>query len=115
MSNTLFRITVDKNNEQNNTIVESDSNDVKEAVTQSPLVTKIDDVGAQRKILVSTNFTLKEETIAGKQSAEFISENSTLNVIAIPYKSNSRVSMIKVHYFYNINFYKDSPSSNFSI
>ena len=54
------------------------------------------------------NFTLKEEIIAGKQCAEFISENSTLNVIAIPYKSNSAVSTIKVHYFYNTNFYKYS-------
>ena len=61
------------------------------------------------------NFILKEEFIVGKQLAEFISENSNLNVIAIPYKSNSVVSMIKVHYFYNTTFYKVSPSSNCSL
>ena len=53
--------------------------------------------------------------IAGKRFAEFISENSILNVIAMPYKFNSAVSMIKVHYFYNTNFYKDGPSSNCSL
>ena len=61
------------------------------------------------------NSALKEEIISGKQFAEFISRKSTLNVIAIPYKSNSAVSIIKVHYIYNTNFYKYSPSSNCSL
>ena len=53
MSNILFRSTGDKNNEQNNTIEESNSNDMEETVTQSPLVTQSDDVDTQRKIFVS--------------------------------------------------------------
>ena len=44
MSNILFRSTGDKNNEQNNTIEESNSNVVEETVTHSPLVTQSDDV-----------------------------------------------------------------------
>ena len=115
MSNILFRSTGDKSNEQNNTIEESNSNEVEETVTQSPLVIQSDDVDAQRKIFCFINFTLKEEIIAGKKFVEFIAENSTLNVIAIPCKSNSAVSMIKLRYFYNTNFYKDSPSANCSL
>ena len=53
MSNILFRSTGDKNNEQNNTIEESNSNDMEETVTQSPLVTQSDDVDTQHKIFVS--------------------------------------------------------------
>ena len=53
MSNILFRSTGEKNNEQNNTIEESNSNKVKETVTQSSLVTQSNDVDAQRKIFVS--------------------------------------------------------------
>ena len=53
MSNILFHSTGNKNNEQNNIIEESNSNDVEETVTQSPLVTQSDDVRAQRKIFVS--------------------------------------------------------------
>ena len=44
MSNILFRSTGEKNNEQNNTIEESNSNKVKETVTQSSLVTQSNDV-----------------------------------------------------------------------
>ena len=39
MPNILFRSTGGKNNDQNNTIEESNSNKVEETVTQSPLVT----------------------------------------------------------------------------
>ena len=46
MSNVLFRSSGDKNNEQNNTIEESNSNDMEETVTQSPLVKQSDDVDA---------------------------------------------------------------------
>ena len=53
MSHILFRSTGDKNNEQNNTIEESNSNDVEETDTQSPFVTQSDDVDAQSKIFVS--------------------------------------------------------------
>ena len=53
MSNILFRSTGDKNKEQNNTTEESNSNEVKETVTQSLLVTQSDNVDAQRKIFVS--------------------------------------------------------------
>ena len=53
MSNILFRSTGGKNNEQNNTIEESNSNDVEETVTKSPLVTQSDNVDAQCKIFVS--------------------------------------------------------------
>ena len=53
MSNILFRSTGNKNNEQNNTIEESNSNDVEETVTQSLLVTQSDEVDAQCKIFVS--------------------------------------------------------------
>ena len=53
MSNILFRSTGDKNNEQNNTIEESNSNVVEETVTHSPLVTQSDDVDVQRKIFIS--------------------------------------------------------------
>ena len=88
---------------------------MEETVTQSPLVIQSDDVDAQRKIFCFINFTLKEEIIAGKKFVEFIAENSTLNVITIPCKSNSAVSMIKVRYFYNTNFYKDSLSANCSL
>ena len=85
---------------------------MEEKVTQSPLVTQSDDVDVDFCFI---NFTVKEKIITGKQFAEFISENSILNAIAIPHKSNSAVSMIKVHYFYNTNFYKDSPFSNCSL
>ena len=56
MSNILFRSTGDKKNEQNNTIEESNSNDVKETVTPlviSPLVPQSDNVDAQSKSFVS--------------------------------------------------------------
>ena len=53
MSNILFRSTGDKNNEHNDTIEESNSNEVEETVTQSPLVTQTDNVDAQCKIFVS--------------------------------------------------------------
>ena len=53
MSNILFRSTGGKNNEQNNTIEELNSNDVEETVTKSPLVTQSDNVDAQCKIFVS--------------------------------------------------------------
>ena len=53
MSYILFLSTGDKNKEQNNTTEESNSNEVKETVTQSLLVTQSDDVDAQRKIFVS--------------------------------------------------------------
>ena len=53
MSNILFGSTGDKNNEQNNTTEESNSNEVKETVTQSPLVKQSDNEDAQRKIFVS--------------------------------------------------------------
>ena len=53
MSNIVFRSTRDKNNEQNNTIEESNSNDVEETVKLSLLVTQSDDADAQRKIFVS--------------------------------------------------------------
>ena len=49
MSNILFRRTGGKNNEQNNTIEESNSNDVEETVTKS----QSDNVDAQCKIFVS--------------------------------------------------------------
>ena len=53
MSNIVFRSTGDKNNEQNNTIEESNSNDVEETIKLSLLVTQSDDADAQRKIFVS--------------------------------------------------------------
>ena len=53
MSNILFRSTGGKNNEQNNTIEELNSNDVEETVTKSPLVTQSENVDAQCKIFVS--------------------------------------------------------------
>ena len=53
MSNILFRSTGDKNNEQNNTIEEWNSNVVEETVIHSPLVTQSDDVDVQRKIFIS--------------------------------------------------------------
>ena len=53
MSNIVFRSTRDKNNEQNNTIEESNSNDVEETVKLSLLVTQSDGADAQRKIFVS--------------------------------------------------------------
>ena len=53
MSNILFYSTGDKSNEQNNIIGESNSNNVEETVTQSPLVVKSDNIEAQRKIFVS--------------------------------------------------------------
>ena len=53
MSNIVFRSTRDKNNEQNNTIEESNSNDVEETVKLSLLVTQSDDADAQHKIFVS--------------------------------------------------------------
>ena len=53
MSNILFCSNGDKNNEQNDTIEESNSNNVKDTITHSPLVTQSNDVVAQRKIFVS--------------------------------------------------------------
>ena len=53
ISNTLFRSTGDKDDEQNNLIAESKSNDIEETVTQSPMVTKRCDIDAQRKVFVS--------------------------------------------------------------
>ena len=40
MSNILFRSTGDKNNEQNNTIEESNSNEVEETVTQLEFISE---------------------------------------------------------------------------
>ena len=48
MSTILFRSTGDKSNEQNNTIEKSNSNEVEETVTQSPLVTQSEGLDAQR-------------------------------------------------------------------
>ena len=56
MSNILFSSNGDKNNEQI-TIEESNSNEVEETVTQSPLVTQSDVVNVQRKIFVSLILT----------------------------------------------------------
>ena len=53
MSNILFYSTGDKSNEQINIIGESNSNNMEETVTQSPLVVKSDNIEAQRKIFVS--------------------------------------------------------------
>ena len=53
MSNILFCSNGDKSNEQNDTIEESNNNDVKYTITHSPLVTQSNDVDAQRKIFVS--------------------------------------------------------------
>ena len=51
MSNILFCSTGDKDDEQNNLIAESNSNNIEEIVTQSPMVTQRYDVDAQRKVL----------------------------------------------------------------
>ena len=53
MSNIIFRSIGDKNNEQSNTIEESNSNEVEESVTQLPLVTQSGNVDALCKIFVS--------------------------------------------------------------
>ena len=44
----LFRSTGDKDDEQNNLNAESNSNDIQETGTQSPMVTQRYDVDAQR-------------------------------------------------------------------
>ena len=46
--NILFRSTGDKDDEQNNLNAESNSNDIQETGTQSPMVTQRYDVDAQR-------------------------------------------------------------------
>ena len=66
MSNILFRSTGNKNNEQNNTIEESNSNEVEETVTKSSLVTQSDDVDAQRKIFVSLILPQKKKLLQDK-------------------------------------------------
>ena len=53
MSNIIFRSIGDKNNEQSNTIEESQSNEVEESVTQLLLVTQSGNVDALCKIFVS--------------------------------------------------------------
>ena len=53
MSNIIFRSIGDKNNEQSNTIEESNSNEVEESVTQLLLVTQSGNVDALCKIFVS--------------------------------------------------------------
>ena len=53
ISNILFRSTGDKDGERNNLIAESNSNDIEETVSQSPMVTQRYDVDAQRKVFVS--------------------------------------------------------------
>ena len=53
ISNILFRSTGGKDDEQNNLIAESNSNDIQETVTQSPMVTQRYDVDAQRKVFAS--------------------------------------------------------------
>ena len=53
MSNIIFRSIGDKNNEQSNTIEESNSNEVEESVTQLLLVTQSAHVDALCKIFVS--------------------------------------------------------------
>ena len=66
MSNILFRSTGDKNNEQNNTIEESNRNEVEETVTQSPLVTQSHDVDAQLKMFVSLILPYRKKLLQGK-------------------------------------------------
>ena len=53
MSNIIFRSIGDKNNEQSNTIEESNSIEVEESVTQLLLVTQSGHVDALCKIFVS--------------------------------------------------------------
>ena len=53
ISNILFRGTGDKDGKRNNLIAESNSNDIEETVTQSPMVTQRYDVDVQRKVFVS--------------------------------------------------------------
>ena len=53
MSSIIFRSIGDKNNEQSNTIEESNSNEVEESVTQLLLVTQSGNVDALCKIFVS--------------------------------------------------------------
>ena len=48
-----MRKTGDKNNEQNNTTEESNSNDKEEKVPQSPLATQNHNVDAQPKVFIS--------------------------------------------------------------
>ena len=53
ISNILFCNTGDKDDEQNNLTAESNSKDIEETVTQSPMVTQRYDVDAQRKVFAS--------------------------------------------------------------
>ena len=53
ISNILFRSTGDKEDELNNLIAESNSDNIEETATQSPMVTQHPDVDPQRKIFVS--------------------------------------------------------------
>ena len=53
ISNILFHSTGDKEDELNNLTAESNSDNIEETATQSPMVTQFPDVDPQRKIFVS--------------------------------------------------------------
>ena len=103
MSNIIFRSIGDKNNEQSNTIEESNSIEVEESVTQLLLVTQSGNVDALCKIFVS--LLLAKGINCGIYFREFNPKCYC----------NSAISMINTHCFYNANFYIDSPSSNYNL